>query len=216
MIYAVDIEFNRFTDIFSGSLFPGMNTDAESPFPARFEIWFETPWRIPIFSSAHAESGNLIIPGSQLFQSLQRLLNRAGPHYRTHIKTGNTIPHIMNGTENTTHDCMKRRLFSLKDLRIEKKFRMNHSIGGSALKISTGQIVKILFRNKDFTAFIIDREKTGKITELKSFMQILWSFPRQRDMISSSKSEQHFRFESSFQMNMQIGLRHFYEIIPPS
>lgn len=145
MINTVDIEFDSLMDICRWTFLSSMDTDTESPLSACIEIWSETRWRIPVFCSAHAKGSNLMIPWSQLIQCLQSLFHGTSPHYSSHVKAGNTFLHIMNSTENSAHDSMKRQFFFSENLWIEEKFCMDYPISRSSLKISMRKIVKVLF-----------------------------------------------------------------------
>ena len=89
-------------------------------------------------------------------------------------------------------------------LRVEKDFGVQHIVGNGPINIRAGQIIKILFSLQDSSTGVIQIQKRLQIGELVGgadcFHAVVW----QRDLIAACQCKHHFRFQRTFDMQMQF------------
>ena len=91
-------------------------------------------------------------------------------------------------------------------LGIEKQLHVPASIGGDAVEIGHGQVVKVLLGHQDARALIVDVQEVLQVRERVGGADLLHGREGEGDPVASPELEHELRFEAALDMKVQFGL----------
>ncbi len=214
MVDAFDLEqVEHGFDVGRRPFLAGMGDQAQAQLAATGEDTGEFFRRMAALGRVQAHAGELVTVRACLFQCGESILFRemAQEAHDQAAGDGQFLASLLERARNPGKGHADVDPAGGVRLRIEKNLGMAHVVGTGAHEICPGHVEKVLLLLQDAGAGVINVEERLQIGERIGCAQGLYRGVGQFDAVALGQLEDQFRFERSFDVDVQLGLGHGFD-----
>lgn len=209
VVDALDLQqVQGFPDVLRRAFFTGVG-DGQEAFAARaVEYPLELARRVAHFRTVQAHGDECIAKRQRLVEGLLRLFFAQVAQETEDQAAGDAqlLLAIFECAGDAVEHHFERHATVGVGLRVEEGFGVDHVLFFAAQQVGPGQVVEVLGGAQHVGALVVQVEEFLQVVEGVGLAQGLDVAPGQGDLVAFGQGEQQFRFQGTFQVQVQLGL----------